>query len=89
VKAGFMDIMSIQCVSSLRCGVHMASTALAVLSATMALLLLVQLAAAGGVGHPSNECLSVRHLTSSTNSEISEAEFTKMLAKKLQIRVWP
>ncbi|RLM58273.1 uncharacterized protein C2845_PM18G04880 [Panicum miliaceum] len=90
VKAGFADIVGNQC-APLRRGARTAWAALAALSAAMALLLLVLvLAAAGGPRrHPGDDRLSVRHLTSSTNSEISEAEFADMHAKKVRIRVGP
>jgi hypothetical protein len=88
VKAGFADIVDNQC-APLRRGARTAWAALAALSAAMALLLLVQLATAGSAGHPGDERLSVRHLTSSNNSEISVAEFAEMHAKKVRIRVGP
>ncbi|GJN28118.1 hypothetical protein PR202_gb16202 [Eleusine coracana subsp. coracana] len=87
VKARFADIVGRQC-GPLRRGARTAWAGLAALAAAMALLLLVEVAAAaGGAGHPGDERLSVRHLTSSTNSEISEAEFAEMHAKKVRIRV--
>ncbi|XP_062183214.1 uncharacterized protein LOC133887293 isoform X2 [Phragmites australis] len=88
VKAGFADIVGNQC-APLRRGARTAWAALAALSAAMALLLLLELAVAGGARHPGDERLSVRHLTSSTNSEISEVEFAEMHAKKVRIRVGP
>ncbi|KAL6660608.1 hypothetical protein ACP70R_001643 [Stipagrostis hirtigluma subsp. patula] len=88
VKAGFADIVGGQC-APLRRGARTAWAALAALSAAMALLLALELAAAGGARHTGDDRLSVRHLTSSTNSEISEAEFAEMHAKKVRIRVEP
>ncbi|KAF8701648.1 hypothetical protein HU200_033490 [Digitaria exilis] len=90
VKAGFADIVGNQC-APLRRGARKAWAALAALSAAMALLLLLLVVAASGGArrHPGDDRLSVRHLTSSTNSEISEAEFAEMHAKKVRIRVGP
>ncbi|KAL6868363.1 hypothetical protein ACP4OV_015208 [Aristida adscensionis] len=90
VKAGFADIVGGQC-APLRRGARTAWAALAALSAATALLLALKLAAAaaGGTRHPGDDRLSVRHLTSSTSSEISEAEFAEMHAKKVRIRVGP
>ncbi|KAG2557303.1 hypothetical protein PVAP13_8NG248501 [Panicum virgatum] len=90
VKAGFADVVGNQC-APLRRGARTAWAALAALSAAMALLLLVLVvAAAGGARrHPGDDRLSVRHLTSATNSEISEAEFAEMHAKKVRIRGGP
>ncbi|TVU25899.1 hypothetical protein EJB05_28418 [Eragrostis curvula] len=89
VKAGFAEIVGGQC-APLRRGARTAWAALAALSAVMALLLALALAAAaGGARRPGDDRLSVRHLTSSTNSEISEAEFAEMHAKKVRIRVEP
>ncbi|KAJ1275573.1 hypothetical protein BS78_05G146100 [Paspalum vaginatum] len=87
VKAGFADIVSNQC-APLRRGARTAWAALAALSAAMVLLILL-MAVATNARHPGDDRLSVRHLTSSTNSEISEAEFTEMHAKKVRIRVGP
>ncbi|CAD6253835.1 unnamed protein product [Miscanthus lutarioriparius] len=87
VKAGFADIVGNQC-APLRRGARAAWAALAALSASMVLLILLVLVATNG-RHPGDDCLSVRHLTSSTNSEISEAEFAEMHAKKVRIRVGP
>ena len=90
VKAGFANIVGNQC-APLRRGARTAWAALAALSAaTAALLLVLAVDAAGGARrHPGDDRLSVRHLTSSTNSEISEAEFAEMHAKKVRIRVGP
>ena len=87
VKAGFADIVGNQC-APLRRGARAAWAALAALSASMVLLILLVLVATNG-RHPGDDRLSVRHLTSSTNSEISEAEFAEMHAKKVRIRVGP
>ncbi|WVZ52924.1 hypothetical protein U9M48_003923 [Paspalum notatum var. saurae] len=87
VKAGFADIVGNQC-APLRRGARTAWAGLAALSAAMVLLILVVLVATNA-RHPGDDRLSVRHLTSSTNSEISEAEFTEMHAKKVRIRVGP
>ncbi|CAL4981377.1 unnamed protein product [Urochloa decumbens] len=88
VKAGFAEIVGGQC-APLRRGARAAWAALAALSAVMALLLPVLAAAAGGARrrHAGDDRLSVRHLTSATNSEVSEAEFAEMHAKKVRIRV--
>jgi hypothetical protein len=87
VKAGFADIVGNQC-APLRRGARAAWAALAALSASMVLLILLVLVATNA-RHPGDDRLSVRHLTSSTNSEISEAEFAEMHAKKVRTRVGP
>lgn len=87
VKAGFAEIVGNQC-ALLRRGAHTAWAALAALSAAMVLLILLVLVATNA-RHPGDERLSVRHLTSSTNSEISEAEFAEMHNKKMRNRVGP
>ncbi|XP_066339755.1 uncharacterized protein [Miscanthus floridulus] len=87
VKAGFADIVGNQC-APLRRGARAAWAALAALSASMVLLILLVLVATNA-RHPGDDRLSVRHLTSSTNSEISEVEFAEMHAKKVRIRVGP
>ncbi|TKW00372.1 hypothetical protein SEVIR_8G104500v4 [Setaria viridis] len=89
VKAGFADIVGGQC-APLRRGARAAWGALAALSAAMALLLLLLLLVLTAARrHPGDDRISVRHLTSATNSEISEAEFAEMQAKKVRIRVGP
>lgn len=87
VKAGFADIVDNQC-APLRRGARGAWAALAALSASMVLLILLVLVATNA-RHPGDDRLSVRHLTSSTNSEISEAEFAEMHAKKVRVRAGP
>lgn len=89
VKAGFADIVDGQC-APLRRGARAAWAALAALSAAMVLLLMLLLLELNAARrHPGSgeDRLSVRHLTSATNSEISEAEFVEMHAKKVRIRV--
>ena len=84
VKAGFADIVDKQC-APLQGGARAAWAALAALSAAMALLVLAS--AALRHGHAGDDRHSVRHLTSSSNSEISETEFADMHAKKVQVKI--
>lgn len=88
VKAGFADILGNQC-APLRRGARDTWAALAALSTAMALLVLAS-AACGGVGgsrHAGDDRHSVRHLTSSSNSEVSETEFAEMHAKKVRVKI--
>uniref|UniRef100_M8BDW6 Uncharacterized protein n=1 Tax=Aegilops tauschii TaxID=37682 RepID=M8BDW6_AEGTA len=88
VKAGFADIVGNQC-APLRRGARATWAALAALSMAMALLVLAS-AACGGVGgsrHAGDDRHSVRHLTSSSNSEVSETEFAEMPAKKVRVKI--
>ncbi|KAI4997821.1 hypothetical protein ZWY2020_053163 [Hordeum vulgare] len=88
VKAGFADIVGNQC-APLRRGARATWAALAALSTAMALLVLAS-AACGGVGgsrHAGDDRHSVRHLTSSSNSEISETELAEVHAKKVRVKV--
>uniref|UniRef100_A0A0E0R6P6 DUF4220 domain-containing protein n=1 Tax=Oryza rufipogon TaxID=4529 RepID=A0A0E0R6P6_ORYRU len=85
VKSGFADIVGHQCAPLSR-GARAAWAALAALSAaTTALLVLAAAVAGGGARHAGDDRHSVRHLTSSSNSEISEAEFAEMHAKKVRV----
>ncbi|XP_015697624.2 uncharacterized protein LOC102714050 [Oryza brachyantha] len=86
VRSGFADIVGNQCAPLAR-GARAAWAALAALSAAAtALLALASAAAAGGAPrHAGDDRHSVRHLTSSSNSEISEADFAEMHAKKVRV----
>uniref|UniRef100_A0ACD5X5U1 Uncharacterized protein n=2 Tax=Avena sativa TaxID=4498 RepID=A0ACD5X5U1_AVESA len=84
VKAGFADIVGNQC-APLRRGARATWAALAALSAAMALLVLVS--AAPRRRHAGDDRHSVRHLTSSSNSETSETEFAEMHAKKVRVKI--
>ncbi|XP_044364530.1 uncharacterized protein [Triticum aestivum] len=88
VKAGFADIVGNQC-APLRRGARATWAALAALSTAMALLVLASVAC-GGVGgsrHAGDDRHLVRHLTSSSNSEVSETEFAEMHAKKVRVKI--
>ncbi|KAF2910401.1 uncharacterized protein [Oryza sativa Japonica Group] len=89
VESGFADIVGRQCAPLSR-GARAAWSALAALSAATTALLVLAAAAAGvggggGARHAGDDRHSVRHLTSSSNSEISEAEFAEMHAKKVRV----
>lgn len=84
VKAGFADIVGNQC-APLRRGARETWAALAALSAAMALLVLAS--AALRRRHAGDDRHSVRHLTSSSNSETSETEFAEMHAKKVRVKI--
>uniref|UniRef100_A0ACD6A2X4 Uncharacterized protein n=1 Tax=Avena sativa TaxID=4498 RepID=A0ACD6A2X4_AVESA len=84
VKAGFADIVGNQC-APLRHGARATWAALAALSAAMALLVVAS--AALRRRHDSDDRHSVRHLTSSSNSETSETEFAEMHAKKVRVKI--
>ncbi|CAM0874980.1 unnamed protein product [Alopecurus aequalis] len=84
VKAGFADIVGNQC-APLRRGARATWAALAALSSAMALLVLAS--AALRRSQTSDDRHSVRHLTSSSNSEMSETEFAEMHAKKVRVKI--
>uniref|UniRef100_A0ACD5W8I5 Uncharacterized protein n=2 Tax=Avena sativa TaxID=4498 RepID=A0ACD5W8I5_AVESA len=84
VKAGFADIVGNQC-GPLRRGARATWAALAALSAAMALLVLASTAPRRR--HAGDDRHSVRHLTSSSNSETSETEFAEMHAKKVRVKI--
>uniref|UniRef100_A0A8R7Q2B1 Uncharacterized protein n=1 Tax=Triticum urartu TaxID=4572 RepID=A0A8R7Q2B1_TRIUA len=88
VKAGFADIVGNQC-APLRRGARATWAALAALSTAMALLVLASAACGGVAGsrHAGDDRHSVRHLTSSSNSEVSETEFAEMHAKKVRVKI--
>lgn len=84
VKAGFSDIVGNQC-APLRRGARATWASLAALSSVMALLVLAS--AALRRRYAADDRHSVRHLTSSSNSETSETEFAEMHAKTMRVKV--
>lgn len=91
VKAGFADIVGNHC-PQLQRGARATWSALAALSTATALLVIASAACGGGDRgrrHAGDDRHSVRHLTSSSNSEISEIDFAEMHAKKVRVRIGP